>query len=91
MDNNNKDICRIPAVKCCLENLLVNTYLSSHGAGDGQTDRRTDGQTDRRGPSTRAVSSDARKADGCCCGDAMTGLRKLRHRAGQEGSLSLTS
>ena len=80
MDNDNKDICRIPAIKCCLENLLVNTYLSSHGAGDGQTDRRA-----------RAVSSDARKADGCCCGDAMTGLRKLRHRAGQEGSLGLTS
>ena len=83
MDNDNKDICRIPAVKCCLENLLVNTYLSSHGAGDGQTDRRTDG--------ARAVSSDARKADGCCCGDAMMGLRKLRNRAGQEGSLGLAS
>ena len=41
MDNDNKDICRIPAVKCCLENLLISTCLSSHGAGAGDGDGQT--------------------------------------------------
>ena len=58
-------------------------HVCPHTEPETETDRRTDG--------ARAVSSDARKADGCCCGDAMTGSRKLGHWAGQEGSLGLAS